>query len=133
MLLHCISVLSIAVYTFGRIHFYFDMFLRITDIEYWIDGPIGFSLASIGLVFNCVAIYNLAQKRCHKTFHSLLMLLFIWDFGYLLFSQFLFALPEMSTSYKEKTFLYLVPYLLPLIQICLSGSCFTTVALTVER
>ena len=109
------------------------VFFRILNIEYWFDGPIGFSLASIGLVFNTIAIYTLGKQVCHKTFHSLMMLLLCWDFGLLFFSQFLFALPELSESYKNGLFLQLVPYLIPMAQICLSGSCFTTVALTVER
>ena len=109
------------------------IFFRILNIEYWFDGPIGFSLASIGLVFNTIAIYTLGKQVCHKTFHSLMMLLSCWDFGLLFFSQFLFALPELSESYKNGLFLQLVPYLIPMAQICLSGSCFTTVALTVER
>ena len=108
-------------------------FSRILSLEYWFDGPIGFSLACIGLVFNAIAIYTLSKQVCHKTFHSLMMLLSCWDFGLLFFSQFLFALPELSEWYKNGLFLQLVPYMIPMAQICLSGSCFTTVALTVER
>ena len=113
------------------IHFWLSS--RILNVEYWFDGPIGFLLACIGLVFNAIAIYTLSKQVCHKTFHSLMMLLSCWDFGLLFFSQFLFALPELSESYKNGLFLQLVPYLIPMAQICLSGSCFTTVALTVER
>ena len=112
-------------------HYYFFRILR--TIEYWIDGPIGFSLASIGLVFNAIAIYTLHKQVCHKTFHSLMMLLSCWDFGLLFFSLFVFALLELSEIYRNGLFRRLVPYLLPMTQICLSGSTFTTVALTVER
>ena len=106
---------------------------RLKNIEYWIDGPIGLSVTFIGLIFNSIALYTLAKQECHKTFHSLLMLLSVWDFGLLFFDQFIFALPELSEYYKENLFLHIVPYFVPMAQICLSGSCFTTVALTVER
>lgn len=46
---------------------------------------------------------------------------------------FSFALPVVSVTYRDNIFIYLLPYAIPLAQICLSGSCYSTIALTVER
>ena len=103
-------------------------------INYWLNGPVGFPLAFIGLILNAIALFKLAKlRRNNKTFHTLMMFLACWDFGYLLFNQFVFALPVLSKSYTEKIFYWILPYFTPMAQICLCGSCFTTVALTVER
>ena len=101
--------------------------------NYWLNGPIGFPLAFIGLILNAIALFKLAKQRSNKTFHTLMMFLACWDFGYLFFNQFLFALPVLSKFYEEKIFPWILPYFTPMAQICLCGSCFTTVALTVER
>ena len=108
-------------------------YFSFSRINYWLNGPIGFPLAFLGLILNAVALYKLAKQRNNKTFHTLMMFLACWDFGYLFFNQFLYALPVLSKSYKENVFNWILPYLTPMAQICICGSCFTTVALTVER
>jgi hypothetical protein len=56
-----------------------------------------------------------------------------WDLFYLIFSGICFSLPKMSEDYRNVAFVHLVPYAMPVAQICLSGSCYSTVALTIER
>ncbi|TRY70870.1 hypothetical protein TCAL_02903 [Tigriopus californicus] len=75
----------------------------------------------------------LARQRIQRIFHLLMMFLCLWDFLYLVFSIICFSLPTLSPHFKDKIFIYAVPYVLPLAQICWFGSCYSTVALTVER
>ena len=71
--------------------------------------------------------------RVQVTFHSLMSFLAIWDLSYLFVSISCFALPEISASYFETVFLPMVPFALPIGQIFLTGSIYSTLALTVER
>ena len=123
------------------------------------DGPIGMSVACLGVMVNLVAIVVLARQRVQRTFHLLMIflsgilnsdaffmgifdwrkpivtltLISVWDFMWLIFFVLLFSMSEISQFWRDRVYFYLVPYLLPLLQICLSGSCYSTVALTVER
>lgn len=101
--------------------------------KYWLDGPVGLSVASIGILLNMVAIVVLARQRVQRTFHLLMISLSCWDFCYLVLSIICFAMPMMSAVFRDTVFIHMVPYAIPLAQICLSGSCYSTVALTVER
>ena len=83
-------------------------------------------MSLLGLVANSVAMVVLARQRVQRVFHLLMIFLSLWDFAYLIFSVLCFSLPAMSAHYKDRIFVYLVPYAIPLAQICLSGSCFST-------
>ena len=109
------------------------MLLSFSSIKYWLDGPIGITLASIGLVSNIVAITMLMRQRVQRNFHMMMIFLSMWDFGYLVLSICCFSLPLLSTYFRENLYIYMIPYAIPLAQICLSGSCYSTVALTIER
>ena len=101
--------------------------------KYWVDGPIGFTLAIIGLAVNFIAIVILAKQRVQRTFHLLMIFLSFWDFSYLILSILCFALPLLSIHYRDNVSIYLIPYVIPSAQLCLFGSCYSTIALTVER
>ena len=101
--------------------------------KYWLDGPIGLTVATTGLLVNLVAIIILAKQRVQRTFHLLMIYLSCWDFGYLVLSILCFALPVISAHYRDNVSIHLIPYVIPLAQVCLSGSCYSTIALTVER
>ena len=133
------------------------MFFFFFSFKYWVDGPIGMSVACLGVMVNLVAIVVLARQRVQRTFHLLMIflsgilssetffkskgniqlqtltLISVWDFMWLIFFVLLFSMSEISQFWRDRVYFYLVPYLLPLLQICLSGSCYSTVALTVER
>ena len=74
----------------------------------------------------------LRTKRRH-TFHNLLLTLTIYDLLQIIFSIICFALPQVSLGYRNNIFIYVIPFMIPLAQITLSGSSFTTVTLTIER
>ena len=49
-------------------YFYFSF-------KYWVDGPIGMSVACLGVMVNLVAIVVLARQRVQRTFHLLMIFL----------------------------------------------------------
>ena len=123
--------LSIYIYIMTQIRKYLMHFIY--RFKYWVDGPIGFTIAVIGLAVNFIAIVILAKQRVQRTFHLLMIFLSCWDFGYLILSLLCFALPITSSYYRDHLSIHLIPYVIPLAQVCLSGSCYSTIALTVER
>ena len=102
-------------------------------IKYWLDGPVGFTIAIIGILVNLIAIIILAKQRVQRTFHLLMIYLSCWDFCYLILSIVCFALPMMSMHFRDEVSIHIIPYVIPMAQVCLSGSCYSTIALTVER
>ena len=72
-------------------------------------------------------------SRPQATFHSLMIFLAIWDLSFLVIAICFFALPELSRDYFNNFYLLMVPYGLPIGQILLTGSIYSTLALTVER
>jgi hypothetical protein len=52
---------------------------------------------------------------------------------YLLLSVICFTMPALSSSYKQYFYIHILAYSVPLAQIALYGSCYSTVALTIER
>ncbi len=102
---------------------------------FWIEGVAIAVVAAIGLGVNLFAIWRLScglKKRERHSFHHLLLSLTICDLLHITFNVICFALPQLSMVYRT-AYLYAVPYLIPLAQMSLSCSSFTTVTLTVER
>ena len=62
-----------------------------------------------------------------------MIFLAIWDLSFLVIAICFFALPELSRDYFNNFYLLMVPYGLPIGQILLTGSIYSTLALTVER
>ena len=112
--------------------FFITSFFYIS-FKYWVDGPVGMSVACLGVLVNLVAIVVMARQRVQRTFHLLMIFLSVWDATYLILFILVFSMPEISIRWRERVYGYLIPYLLPMAQMCLSGSTWSTVALTVER
>ena len=102
-------------------------------MKYWIDGPCCLSISLVGIVANLVAVIVLARQRVQRIFHLLMLFLSFWDFFYLVLSIICFSLPVMSVHYRDHVFIHALPYAIPVAQIAYSGSCYSTVALTIER
>ena len=87
-----------------------------------------------GIVGNSAAIALFSRLRVQLKFHRLMMMLSTYDTFYVLLSILLFALPEMSPNYKTSgAHFYVLPKALPLAQIALTGSIYSTLAITIER
>jgi hypothetical protein len=44
-----------------------------------------------------------------------------------------FAMPALSKAYRQEFYIHIMAYTVPLAQICLYGSSYSTLALTTER
>jgi len=42
-------------------------------------------------------------------------------------------MPALSLEYRQHFYIHILAYSIPLANICLYGSCYSTVALTIER
>ena len=100
---------------------------------YYVEGVALFSVGSIGLFINGAAIFLLGRQKPRRTFHVLLLTLAVFDLLHVSLSIFTFALPQLWPLYRNQALIFAIPYLIPLAQITLSSSSFSTVALTVER
>lgn len=129
--------------------------------EYYIEGLGILLVGTVGFFINMTAIWRLVFRqgaRKRHTFHYLLISLSVYDFVrwciwfhndfwlelsisfcplnfqlHIFLSIACFALPQISIEYRDKILIHTIPYLIPLAQMTLSSSSFTTVALTVER
>ena len=100
---------------------------------YYIEGVGIFCVGLIGIIINLLATRLLLRIKHRHTFHNLLLTLTIYDLMQIVFSIVCFALPQLSLSFRHNVFIYVIPFMIPLAQITLSGSSFTTVTLTIER
>ena len=100
---------------------------------YYVEGVGILAVGVIGIIINLLAIRLLLRTKHRHTFHTLLITLTVYDLLQIGFSIICFALPQLSASYRNHIFIYIIPFMIPLAQISLSGSSFTTVTLTIER
>ena len=88
----------------------------------------------IGIAGNVGAIYVFGRKRRYqRTFHSLMLALAVIDMTYIISMMLVFTVPQFSVGYKNDGYPWVLPWALPIIQTCLTGSIYFTMAITVER
>ena len=67
-------------------------------------------------------------------FHRLMVLLAIFDITYIILNIWMFVVPGLSKPYHNLGYEYLfAPITMPLTQICLTGSVYCTMAISMER
>lgn len=99
-----------------------------------IEGYLLTTIGVIGLIGNILAILVFARQRVQKNFHTLMVALAVFDIEYILMNIAVFALPQFSTEYKASgIYYYLLPWILPLAQVGLTGSIYFTMAIALER
>ena len=92
----------------------------------------------IGIVGNvatlCMFCCNKGSRNTFSKFHKLMIMLAIYDSVYIMLSILLFAIPVISEEYKlNGLHFYIAPKAIPFIQIALTGSVYSTIAILVER
>eukprot|EP00094_Tigriopus_californicus_P009763 TCALIF_09412-PA protein Name:"Similar to FR FMRFamide receptor (Drosophila melanogaster)" AED:0.27 eAED:0.27 QI:370/0/0.5/0.5/0/0/2/0/357 len=99
-----------------------------------IEGYLLTTIGAIGLIGNILAILVFTQQRVQKNFHTLMVTLAVFDIEYILMNIAVFALPQFSSDYKSSgVYYYLLPWILPLAQVGLTGSIYFTMAIALER
>jgi len=93
-------------------------------------------LISVGGMFgNSVMItkFFLLKNEDKLNFHRIMILLSMYDNVLILMSLLLFVAPTLSELYKFGVFNYIAPVALPIGEIAITGSIYSTIAITVER
>jgi len=91
-------------------------------------------IGCLGIIGNLCIIGIFTRLRNRQTFHRLMILLATFDTLYILFSFFIFSLPSIFKSYDDSAFYnYLLPVILPLNHIALTGSVYSKLSITIER
>jgi len=103
-------------------------------VAFSIEGIALLQVGILGIVGNVAAITVFARQHLQKNFHALMMSLAAFDLLYILASILLFSIPQFSSNYKQSAFYnYILPWVLPLAQVSITGSIYFTMAITVER
>ncbi|XP_023347416.1 FMRFamide receptor [Eurytemora carolleeae] len=98
------------------------------------EGILLVCIGGLGLIGNCLCIITFSRMAVQKNFHRLMLTLAIYDILYIVTSILLFGIPSLYPAvYNQSTFKHLVPILLPLIHVGLTGSIYLTVAIALER
>lgn len=103
--------------------------------QFLIEGVFTALLGLFGIAGNIVSIKVMSSKDLDMlpTFRHLLKMLAGFDATFLIFTLSLFCVSSWSPTYDQYVRPYLTPYWLPVIQIALAGSVWTTMAVSVER
>lgn len=106
-----------------------------STVEFFIEGIFMSSLGLFGIFGNLISIKVLSSTELDMlpTFRHLLKMLAAFDATFLIFTLSLFCISSWSETYNEMVRPWLTPYWLPVIQIALTGSVWTTMAVSVER
>jgi len=102
--------------------------------SFTVEGILLILFGSLGILGNITCIIIFALKSSPKSFHYLMLWLAIFDSLYIVSSLMLFGIPTVYSGIRgESWYAHLVPVLLPLAQVGLTGSIYLTVSISVER
>jgi len=102
--------------------------------QFLVEGVLLILFGLIGTLGNISCIVIFSQKSSIKCFHYLMLWLAIFDSLYILNSVLLFGIPTLYADIRgESWYAHLVPMMLPLAQIGLTGSIYLTVSISIER
>jgi len=92
-------------------------------------------VAVFGILGNVASICVLRDNRLEMkaTFREILIMLSIFDTIFVVSATVSFSLPIISKNWKSFVHPFILPWLLPVLQISLNGSIWTTVSVAVER
>jgi len=104
------------------------------DFRFAVEG-IGLLLVGIfGVVGNTSGIIWFSRKLIQKNFHQLMLSLALCDLLYVLLNIVLFGIPSVFKHFTNTIYYnHMVPFLLPVAQMCLTGSIYLTLAIAIER
>ena len=84
-----------------------------------------------GVIGNGGAIYRFSRLKKATKFHHLMMLISMYDTLCILMIVLIFSVPRISIEYKNSAFFnHFAPIALSLTQVALTGSVYTTLAIT---
>lgn len=88
----------------------------------------------LGIIGNISSIVIFSRIKKQLKFHRLMMMLAVYDTFCILFSILIFTIPLISSNFMTSgLYHYIIPKALPLVQIAMTGSVYSTIAISVER
>jgi len=104
-------------------------------LEFYLCGCAILVCSVLGILGNITIIFMLKcrKMKMNPTFTNLIAWLAVINSLFLVFVTLSFSLPSLSPRYKERIFPLILPSLLPLTSVTLSGSVYCVVALCIER
>ena len=88
----------------------------------------------IGIVGNTIAVYIFCNLKQQLKFHQLMIMIFVFDTAFITLSLMIYSFPHMSKEYRYgDTYCHMLPIITPLLEIALTGSIYSTMAISVER
>ena len=86
-----------------------------------------------GITGNTAAIVVFSRMKTQMIFHRIMIMLSTFDNILVLLNIVIFVYPRFSESFNATGYHYIAPYTLPVAQIAMTGSVYSTMAITVER
>lgn len=103
-------------------------------VAYIAEGILLLKVGILGIIGNVAAITVFSRQHLQKNFHALMLSLSLFDLIYIVAMILVFSIKEFSDDYSDSgVYFYLLPYVLPLAQIGMTGSIYFTMAITLER
>lgn len=100
-------------------------------MEFVFEGILILGVGIIGIIGNTCALYLFSRKQLQMKFHRLMLMLASFDNLYCLLSILLFAIPQVDKDFVNGgAHAFLLPVALPMAQIALTGSIYSTLAVT---
>ena len=88
----------------------------------------------IGIIGNTLAIYIFSNLKKQMKFHQLMIMIFVFDTSFIILTLMIYSFPHMSDEYKYgDTYCHMLPIITPLQEIALTGSIYSTMAISIER
>ena len=104
------------------------------SFRFYTNGVLSITIGLIGIIVNIAGIAFMAKKRLKIAFHKLMIFLAVWDLCILILIIYCISLPVVHKSMMESVvYKVLFKYGLPLIHICMTGSIYSTLVLTIDR
>ena len=74
-----------------------------------------------------------AKKKDKVNFHRILTMLIVFDNCLVLFNLVIFVLPHVNVYFRMKVYANIATIIIPMAQIAVTGSIYSTVAISIER
>ena len=103
------------------------------SMKFIVEGIVLMVVGTVGLFGNTMGILFFVKHKNQMTFHRLMILLFVCENIYLLLTILVFSAPQLNEWYRTYCLRYIVPIILPLVQTALTGSVYSTLAISLER
>ena len=91
------------------------------------------TIGLVGILGNTTAIILFVKKKDKVNFHRILTMLIMFDNILVFLNLIIFLMPHLNDYFRVKLFAFVAPIIIPMAQIAVTGSIYSTVAISIER